>query len=181
MGGYVGNVHCAFRAGRTARSNRAERAMHVPYKKGEKMTKKYASVEIDADELKAWLAEKGLTSAQLSQEMGFSARYLDNSLRGGRLAASAYKLMCLMYELPEGAFIPKPPLVSPDKKSASFWIHSAVVDKKVYLALYEGERMIEKGFAHIQGDGDSAMCQAFSYAAHMMMKNHQQNSEFGRR
>lgn len=68
------------------------------------------TVELDVPKLRAFMERRGMTMAQISEEMGLCRQYISNVFRTSRkISLTAYKALCAVFEVPEDTFKKQPP------------------------------------------------------------------------
>ena len=128
-------------------------------------------VKIDRDAFKAWGKDNGYRMRQLSMDLGKSANYLSGAICRGEIASQTLQLLALKYGLD-----PKDVMERPHKaqEPAGFSLDLMVKPDRVRVAVMHNGRELYSSFARINGDSETKLMQAISYAAHMCYKQAEQ-------
>lgn len=136
-------------------------------------------VEIDTSATRAAVYDSGKTLALLSEEIGRCPSYLSVAVKKGRIPEYAFRRMCVLLGVPEGALLKKQGVTPPQEAEAEavsgcetigYSVKLAVYRKKVRFAiLFNGEEIIH-AWSSIRGARELDLMQSISYAAHMCYK-----------
>lgn len=128
-------------------------------------------VKIDPNAFKAWVHDNGYRMRQLSMDLGKSENYLSGAIFRGEIASQTLQLLALKYGLD-----PKDVTERPHKAQelAGFSLDLMVKPDRVRVAIMHNGRELYSSFARINGDTETKLIQAISYAAHMCYKQAEQ-------
>ena len=136
-------------------------------------------VEIDTSAPRAAVYDSGKTFALLSEEIGRCHSYLSVAVKKGRISEYAFRRLCVLLGVSEGALLKKKAVPPPQKAEAEavsgcetigYSVKLAVYRKKVRFAiLFNGEEIIH-AWSSIRGARELDIMQSISYAAHMCYK-----------
>lgn len=124
-------------------------------------------VKIDPDAFKAWLQDNGHRMNQLSMDLGKSASYLSGAICRGEIASQTLQLLALKYGLD-----PKDVMERPHKaqEPTGFSLDLMVKPDRVRVAVMHNGNELYSAFAKINGETETKLMQAISYAAHLCYK-----------
>ena len=136
-------------------------------------------VEIDTSATRAAVHDSGKTWALLSEEIGRCPSYLSFAVKKGKISEYAFRKLCVLLGVSEGALLKKQAVTCPQKAEAEavsdcetigYSVKLAVYRKKVRFAiLFNGEEIIH-AWSSIRGARELDLMQSISYAAHMCYK-----------
>lgn len=97
------------------------------------------TVELDVPKLRAFMERRGMTAAQLSEEIGLCRQYISYVFRKSRkISLTANKALCAIFEVPEDTFAKHQP---PEVFTAEL---EAVPDSEIMERLDRIEQKLDK-------------------------------------
>lgn len=124
-------------------------------------------VKINPVAFKGWIQDNGHKMNQLSIDLGKSANYLSGAICRGEIASQTLQLLELKYGLD-----PNEVKAAEPKKSeeAGFSLGLIVKPDRVRVSVLHNGQELYSAFAKINGDTETKLMQAISYAAHLCYK-----------
>lgn len=126
------------------------------------------TVKIDPDKLDEFLTGEGLTTQELSSELGFEKDYIKSVLNGEPMALPVWKLFQVLYALDDNELSPDP------DNSQRLSLSLNVMSDRVRIGLLENGVETDYAFSKIRGEREVDLIQAISYATHILYKNAEQ-------
>lgn len=134
--------------------------------------KHFQKVMIDSACMKRKLCEAGFSMVQASCKIGKSSAYISNSLCSGEMNKTAFDLLCATFGFDPQDLIQKESSASNKKESfeAGYNIRMNVAPEILTLTLLFGDKVVYIARSKIKGNREIDLCQAISYAAHLIYK-----------
>lgn len=130
-------------------------------------------IKIDGEKLKNALKKRGLTAKEVSESIGKNSNYITGCVCTGAISDAAMQLIEIKYQIPreEIKIIEKENL---SNASPGFSLNLVVKPDRVRVSINHNGKEIYGAYARINGDTETRLIQAISYAAHMCYKQAEQ-------
>ena len=130
-------------------------------------------IKIDGKKLKNALKKRGLTAKEVSESIGKSSNYITGCVCTGAISDAAMQLIEIKYHIPrEEIKITEEEKLS--NASPGFSLNLVVKQDRVRISIHQNGKEIYGAYARINGDTETSLIQAISYAAHMCYKQAEQ-------
>ena len=130
-------------------------------------------IKIDGEKLKNALKKRGLTAKEVSGSIGKNSNYVIGCVCNGAISDAAMQLIEIKYHIPREEIE-----IREEKKQVSaepgFSLNLVVKPDRVRVSINHNGKEIYGAYARINGDTETKLIQAISYAAHMCYKQAEQ-------
>lgn len=134
-------------------------------------------VKINPQKMRNVLRDRGLTQTEVSEAIGKSKNYISVCTCYGEISATALQLIGIKYGITEKDIAPekkKEPEQKPEAHSTGFSLSLLVKPDRVRVGISHNGEEIYSAWSRVNGDTETKLIQAISYAAHMLYKKAEQ-------
>lgn len=134
-------------------------------------------VKLDPHKMRNILKAKGLSQVEVSEAIGKSKNYISVCIFNGEISMTALQLIGIKYGITEKDIAPeqkKEPERKDEASTVGFSMSLLVKPDRVRVGISHNGDEIYNAWSRINGDTETKLIQAISYAAHMCYKKAEQ-------